>query len=450
MLGVELYDYQKAPLVAIAGGARRVAVTSGHGTGKSTDAAVVAVWFLLTRFPCRVVMTAPTLAQLESVLMGQIRSYIEKLPIALQDLLEVQNNKIFLRAAPDDAWISARTARAESPEALAGIHAEHVLLMADEASGIPEAVFEHAIGSMSGENACTLLLSNPTRRVGTFFKIFNNPIAGEGWVKFRFSCRESPLVSEEFIKQVEDMYGKDSNQVRVRVDGLFPTEDLDAFMNGAAVQEATERDVKIDFNTDGILGVDVARFGSDRSALCMRRGPVVEEIMAWEKKDLMETTGKVIAYIAAMPEEHRPREINVDGIGLGAGVADRLAEVCSERGWPIVVNSINVAEAATLDERAYKLKDEIWLKARDWINLRDCRIPDEKDFVDDILAPGYDFSSSGKIKIESKQEMRRRGVKSTDLGDAFALTFAGSAASLLNGHRSSWATPLRRNLRGVF
>ena len=132
MLHVELYDYQKGPLEAMARGDRKIAVRSGHGTGKSTDAAIAALWFMLTRFPCRVVMTAPTIAQLNTVLFASIRSYILELPIPLQQLLEVQSDRVFLKAAPDDAWMAARTARAESPEALAGVHAENVLLIADE------------------------------------------------------------------------------------------------------------------------------------------------------------------------------------------------------------------------------------------------------------------------------------------------------------------------------
>ena len=450
MLGVDLYDYQKAPLVSIAGGARQVAVTSGHGTGKSTDAAIAMLWFLLTRFPCRVVCTAPTLKQLDSVLMASVRNYILVLPQALQNLLEVQRDTIFLHSAPDDAWIQARTARAENPEALAGIHAPHVLMVVDEASGVPEAIYEHAVGSMSGDNACTFLLSNPTRRSGLFYKVFNDAIIGESWVKYRFSCRTSELVSAEFIRQVEETYGKESNQVRVRVDGLFPTEDLDTFMPGTVVEDAITRNIEISVDAPATLGVDVARMGADRTAICLRREKVVEEVKAWSKKDLMDTVGRIVDYIATMAPERRPVEVCVDAIGLGAGVADRLIEVFTERGWNITVWSVNVSEAATVDERAHKLKDELWLRAKDWLELRDCSLPsDASDLVEDLVAPSYKFTSAGKIQIESKEEMKRRGKKSTDLADSFVLTFAGHAASILTGNRKSWKVALKRNLKGI-
>jgi len=449
MLKFECLDYQKAPLMALADGDRRIAITSGHGTGKSTVVAIAMIWFLLTRYPCRVVATAPTLAQVDSVLMGAVRSFINQLPPALQDLLEVQRDRVFLKAAPDEAWMAARTARAENPEALAGIHAAHVLLLADEASGIHDTIFEHAIGSMSGHSAHTMLTSNPTRRTGFFYKVFNDPLASVDWRKFRFSCRDSDLVSAEFIKQVEDTYGADSNQVRVRVDGLFPTEDVDIFLSGTLVQDATTRDIQVEPAAPAVLGVDVARMGADRTAICLRREQVVEEIRSWAKKDLMQTTGLIVAYIQALPPEMRPVEVNVDAIGMGAGVADRLNEVFREKGWTITVNSVNVAEAATADDRAHRLKDELWLRAKDWLEQRDCRIPDETDFIDDLLAPGYEFASNGKIKIESKDDMKRRGKKSTDLADSFCLTFAGFGAGLLRGNRRSWNEPIKRNLKGV-
>jgi len=266
---------------------------------------------------------------------------------------------------------------------------------------------------------------------------------------FRFSCRESELVTDEYIKQVEDTYGKDSNVVRVRVDGLFPTEDIDVFMSGTVVEEASKRDIQGDREAPAVLGVDVARMGTDRTAICLRRGPEVEEVRAWGKTDLMETTGKIVAYLATMPPEHRPTEINVDAIGMGAGVADRLSEVVKDRNWNIRVTSVNVSEVATVDERSHRLKDELWVLAKDWLEARDCRIPDESDFIADLLSPGYTFTSAGKIQLESKDDMKRRGKKSTDLADAFVLTFAGHGASLLRGDRRSWNTPLRRNIKGI-
>ena len=134
---------------------------------------------------------------------------------------------------------------------------------------------------------------------------------------------------------------------------------------------------------------------------------------------------------------------------MGAGVADRLSEVVRDRNWHIQVNSVNVSEAATLDERSHRLKDELWVQAKDWLERRDCRIPDEQDFKNDLLAPGYTFTSSGKIQIESKAEMRRRGHKSTDLADSFVLTFANQGVGYLRGDKRHWSTPLKRNLRGI-
>jgi hypothetical protein len=428
MLGVTLFEYQQEPLRAMARGERKIAVRSGHGTGKSTIAAIGALWYLLTRYPVRIVMTAPTIAQLDGVLFGAIRAYTLLLPLPLQNLLEVQRERIFLRASPDEAWAAARTARAESPEALAGVHAENVLLIADEASGIAETIFEHSIGSMSGENAHTLLLSNPTRRNGFFYRVFNDARAGADWSKFLFSCLDSPLVSEEFVEEVKAQYGEDSNAFRVRVLGEFPLQDVDAMFNGPLVRDAMERDIQGDPYAPCVIGVDVARMGADRSALVVRREKVIEDIRFWAKAELMDTTGRVVSYIRDMPPEQRPQEVCVDAIGMGAGVADRLTEIFDQYGWDITVISVNVAEAATVDDRAHRLKDELLLKFRDWLEMKDCSLPNMTETYDDIVAIGYKFSSAGKMQAESKDDLRRRGVKSTDILDAMSI-FKGQGKS---------------------
>lgn len=163
VLGAEPYDYQAEFLEAIANGERKMSVRSGHGTGKSTSASWAMLWFLLLRFPNKVVVTAPTSSQLFDALFAELKRWINELPPHLQQLLSVKSDRVELTSAASEAFISARTSRAETPEALAGVHSENVLLVVDEASGVPEKVFEAAAGSMSGHNATTLLLSNPTR-----------------------------------------------------------------------------------------------------------------------------------------------------------------------------------------------------------------------------------------------------------------------------------------------
>ena len=143
-------------------------------------------------------------------------------------LLTVKSDRVELMAAPSEAFISARTSRAETPEALAGVHSENVLLVVDEASGVPEKVFEAAAGSMSGHSATTILLSNPTRSSGTFFES-QTRMASSWWTR-RWSCVDSPLVSDEFVDEMRARYGEDSNAFRIRVLGEFPMADDDTII----------------------------------------------------------------------------------------------------------------------------------------------------------------------------------------------------------------------------
>ena len=170
ILGAEPFDYQQALLVDIANGERKISVRSGHGTGKSTTFSWAMLWFAMTRFPFKVVVTAPTSGQLFDALFAELKRWINELPEALRPILDVKNDRVSLIAAPSEGFISARTSRAETPEALAGVHSANVMLVVDEASGVPEQVFEAAAGSMSGHSAVTLLASNPTRSSGTFFE----------------------------------------------------------------------------------------------------------------------------------------------------------------------------------------------------------------------------------------------------------------------------------------
>jgi phage terminase large subunit len=118
VLGVEPDPWQAELLNEMAKGTRKLSYRSGHGVGKSSAASWAMIWFLLTRFPVKVVCTSPTSAQLFDALFGEVKKWVQELPEVLQALLETKTDRVYLKAAPNDAWISARTSRAESPEAL--------------------------------------------------------------------------------------------------------------------------------------------------------------------------------------------------------------------------------------------------------------------------------------------------------------------------------------------
>ena len=443
MLGAEPFDYQAEFLREVASPTRRLSVRSGHGTGKSTTASWAMLWFLLLKYPCKVVVTAPTSSQLFDAMFAELKRWIKELPKELQELLNVKSDRVELVAAPAEAFISCRTARAENAgEALAGVHSDNVLLVIDEASGVPEVVFEASAGSMSSVNATTVMLSNPTRSSGTFFESHNR--MRKSWWTRRWSCEDSPLVAEEFIDEMRERYGPESSAFMVRVMGEFPLADDDTIIPFHLVEAAQHRDIEESPETPQVWGLDISRFGSDQSALCKRRGSVVTEISGWRGLDLMQTVGRVKAeYDALEPWEQDRLEIMIDVVGIGAGVSDRLNEL----GLPI--RPINVSESPSMKDTYLNLRAELWFKTKSWLENRTCKLPKDDQLLSELTSIRYSFTSSGKMKAESKDEMRKRGLGSPDLADALCLTMASDAATALSGAFKQFRGELRRNIQGI-
>ncbi len=445
VLGVEEIDpWQLEVLRAFGRGERRISIRSCHGPGKTALLAWCVLYMLLFRFPQKTVATAPTRGQLFDALYSEVGKWFNKLPLEVQGLYIVKADRIELAAAPDESFFSVRTARRESPEALQGVHSDHVLLIGDEASGIDEAIFEASIGSMSGHNATTILASNPVRTSGFFWKTHMDPEVTAMWHTFQISAHDSPRVSQEFIDDVAARYGTESNAYRVRVLGEFPAADDDTVIGYELVASAQQRDITPPPDTRPVWGLDVARFGDDLSVLCQRTGNREDWCREWKKLDTMQVTGRVKQiWDETMPHE-RPKEIMVDSIGLGSGVLDRLREL----GLP--ARGVNVSETASTKDKYRRLRDELWWSAREWFAGRVCQIT-TPELAYELVIPRYDVASDGKIVIESKGDMKKRGHRSPNYADAFIMTFAGSAATMVHGRNQStgWDEPLQRNLRSV-
>ena len=440
VLKTEPDPWQADLLTAVQSGERRISVRSGHGVGKSTTAAWVMLWFLIFRFPVKIVVTAPTSAQMFDALFAELKSWVNELPEPLKEILDVKNDRISHKGAPAEAFISARVARPETPEALQGIHSETVLIIADEASGIPEQVFEAAAGSMSGENACTILLGNPTRSSGFFFDTHHRQ-ANEWWTR-KVSCVDSPRVSENFVEEMAARYGSESNAFRVRVLGEFPLRDDDTAIPLELVEAAQNREVVITDDEPIVWGLDVARFGSASSVLCKRQGRKILSLTSWKNLDLMQLSGAVVAEFESCLPRQQPQQICIDSIGVGGGVTDRLREL------QLPAIGINTAEAPALRQTYLNLRAELWFKLKAWLEARDCSIPKNDNLLAELVAVKYKFTSAGKLQIESKDEMKKRGLASPDHGDAVCLTFAVEAATVMHHGKlsSNWNQPLKRNL----
>jgi hypothetical protein len=413
VLKAEPDPWQIEALRAIAKGHTRIAIKSGHGVGKSCMAAWTITWFANTRAPFKAAVTAPSSPQLFDVLWPELNKWFQRLPEGWRRSWDLTTTKISLKADAE-SFITARTSRADQPEAMAGLHSDHVLLVADEASGIDEAVYEAAGGSMSSPGAITLLIGNPTRNTGFFWRAHS--LERDRWFTMTVSSANSRRVSTDYVDEMQRRHGVDSNAFRVRVLGQFPTADDDTLIAAELVDSAMIRDVPLDTTQPEIWGLDVARFGQDSSCLIKRRGYVVTEMpRRWRNLDLMQLSGAIKSeYDICIG--NRPALIVIDTIGVGAGVADRL----HEQGLPIL--GINVAEQSSNKARFMRLRDELYVRMKEWLESRRVKLPRDDQLRDDLCGPRFVFTSDGKLQVESKDRMRSRGMPSPDASDALMLT----------------------------
>jgi hypothetical protein len=421
-LGATPEAWQAEALLTIAE-SDRLAVRSGHGVGKTTFLCWLILWWGLTRPNSKIGITAPAAPQIDAALWPDLKKWRTKLRDTvpgvgqiLASWVEIKSDQIVF---PGGNMAVARTARPDQPEALQGLHAENLLFLIDEASGVSEAVFEASQGALSTPGAKIVMTGNPTRTQGFFHDAFHRSRAY--WSTMRVSSEDvsADRVDRKFIEEIAGKYGRDSNVYRVRVMGDFPTSEDDVVIPLHLCEAAVSRDVAI-AGRRVIWGVDVARFGSDKSALAKRNGnTLIEPVRTWHGLDTMQLSGQVMReYLDA---EFKPDVIAVDVIGVGAGVVDRLIEM----GLP--ATGVNVAESPAVEPaRFVRLRDELWFACRDWLAARDVRMPDDADTIAELTAVKYKLTSAGKILVESKDEMKRRGMPSPDRADAVVLTFAQS------------------------
>ena len=404
-------------------------------------------WFLLTRMPCKIPCTAPSAHQLEDVLWSELAHWHRRLQPWLKPLINIKSGMVEAAWAPKEAFAVARTARREQPEAFQGFHSKHLLFVVDEASGVFDEVYEVGQGAMSTPGAKQILAGNPTRLSGYFFDCFHPRVGMLPWWtrRVQHSEIEGPHANPDYAAEVAGRYGDEGNVYRVRVLGEFPKQDDDTVIPLDLIEAAKVRQIE---PIDGpvVWGVDVARFGQDRTAVAKRMlNHLLEPVTSWSSLDLMQTTGRIVAMIEQEPSFRRPEEIMVDAIGLGAGVADRLRE----QGFP--AKAVQVSEKPGIMERFLRERDELWFRAKDWFDSREVTVPTDEVLCAELATVRYSFSSSGKLRVETKDEMKKRGLRSCDLADAFVLTFAGASqmrwGAGMSRTRSDKPRPTKANSR---
>jgi len=297
-------------------------------------------------------------------------------------------------------------------------------MAAQGASAVDDLIYEVLSGALTTPGSKLVLTGNPTQASGKFydafheqrdrFKTFHVPTFGSRWVE------------PGWIEEQAANFGEHSNAYRVRVLGEFPSSDDDGVIPLELIEAAVNRDVAPLQTVRPIWAVDVAWMGSDRSALAKRQANVqMEPVKWWRGKDPSQLSGLIHGEWLDTGENMRPAEIVVDVIGIGAGVASNL----EKEGLP--VRRCNVAESPAAGDRFSRLRDELWWKGRTWFEARDCRIMRDDALIGELSLPKYEILPNGKTKIESKDDLAKRGVRSPDLADAFIMTFAGNERSRL-------------------
>ena len=410
VLGVEPTAQQKMVLADIAKPGAKISIKSGHGTGKSTIMAWCILWFLLCYPDAKVPCTAPSASQLKDVLWAEIGKWLAKIPAQLKQLYDYTNDRISINDT--GSFAAARTARKEQPEALQGFHAKNIMFIIDEASGVPDAIFEVARGALSTPSARILMASNPTMLTGYFYDSHNR--ARDIWSRYTFSCLDSPLVSPNYAKEIAAEYGENSDVYKVRVIGEFPSAATNQLISLELVEAAQKRfynEMQYNF-APKIIGVDVAWEGDDRSVIFLRQGLMSRILWSGRNVNLMTLGGVIARY----EDSEQADAVFIDKTGVGAGVLDYGRSL--NRNWI----GIGFGETA-LSETFFRRRMEMWYNCKKWLEDGG-QIPDNEELKRDLIAPSFSYLPSGKMALEDKADTKRKLRASPDYADALVLTFA--------------------------
>ena len=384
------------------------AVASGHGIGKGA----VTAWILLHQMACRKnlngVVTANTKQQLETKTWRELALWHSR--SIIKPWFEWTATKFYHVSSPETWYVSAIPWSERNSEAFAGQHGE-VLVIYDEASSIPDSIYEVSEGAMTTPNAMWFTFGNPTRNTGRFRESFGK--FKHRWKTRQIDSRTCKMTDKRKLEEWVQDFGEDSDFVKVRIRGLFPSASSMQFIAGHIVDDAVARMAKCYLEEPLIMGVDVARFGDDQSVVSFRRGRDARTI-EWSKYRGLDTM-ELAARVAEHVRTNQADAVFVDGGGVGGGVVDRLRQL------HVQVIEVNFGSKAE-DARYNNKRAEMWGNMKEWLPTG--AIPTDRELTDDLIGLEYSFTPTNKVQLEKKEDMKRRGLASPDLADALALTFA--------------------------
>jgi hypothetical protein len=387
-----------------------------HGLGKTALSALAILWFAVTRpIDTKIPTTASAWRQLEKFLWPEIRKWYRLCDWQKWADMGGMIPEMFNLKMKVGEGCEAFALASDQAALIEGAHGANLLYVFDESKSIPPDTWDAAEGAFASGDAYWLAVSTPGERGGRFFEIHRKAPGLEDWWTRHIKVEEAieaGRINPDWVEARRKQWGEESPVFQARVLGEFPMQEEDALISLAWVTAAREQDFEPTGEPN--VGVDIARFGTDDSSMIGRQGDVVLGAETWHGNDTMQSTGKI---------KHQGFKANVDVIGVGAGVVDRLAEL------EFPVNGINVGESAIDKEHFKNLRAELYWNLRDKFKDGEIDLSRISQSVYDrmsgeLTSIKYKYTSKGQIQIEAKKEMKKRLGRSPDLADALMLAFA--------------------------
>lgn len=402
-----------------------IAVRSGHGVGKTAVATWSLTWWMLTKPFSVVVVTGPTETQLKDILWPELKKWHER--FLLPRWFRWTKSSYF-NEKHQEQWRALYRTSSSDPENMAGFHAADLLYIVDEASGVSDDVFEVIEGALS-EGGQKMLLGNPTRSLGEFYRAFHED--ANLFSTYHVNGEECGRVSDRWVEKQKKKWGKKSDIYRVRVQGEFPRGTEDSYIPLYLVSDAMIRDLEPQGRLH--LGIDPARYGDDKTSIAVRQGPVILDIHTHFKKDTQETAGIAIRMAKNYMDQQGLNEVDitVDETGIGSGVLDRIneeAEKMTGKKYTMNAAGVKFNENPT-DENRDDFNSAIDEMFDNFLRRAESgylSLPAEEDVKDKLTShiAGRKFSitPSGKLKMEPKDKFKERVGESPDEGDSVLLS----------------------------
>lgn len=424
----------------------RTAVRSGNGPGKTKIAfGGVGPAFLLAHPNSIVVTTAPTWLQVKelgwrewrkswAVMRKRMGTYPQTKEVRIPECLKTS-------VELGEEWHAFGLSTRE-PEAFAGVHADRILFIVDEASGVDDRIFDAGEGYLTTAGAKVLLIGNPTKPAGQFHRAFTTERAD--WNTIHISAFDTPNFTQEWrsmdpevvrhmiqprwVEDKKKRWGEDSSIYQVRVMGNFADEADDTIISLVSVENAQNRSAVEEGEdptaiAEVTISCDVARFGMDETVFMQRRGNTVTMLKVYHGRDTMVTAGYCLDFIRAALHEPKVLRVRlvVDDAGVGGGVTDRLRETMRTLQQPERAQLVayNGAEKPIDEDHFSNKRSESWYRAKWRMSTLD--IPRDDDLAADLVSVKYKMNSNGQIQAEPKDDVKKRLGRSPDRGDALVM-----------------------------